>query len=107
MDMTRLLSRTPGRDADRRNANDEWGKTSGSGIWITGRTVFNMWRLIRSELKLCSYTLQVERALRSWLLVFGKGPCGRNVGACIYSSARNYRSLDTVASITCHENTVP
>ena len=59
MDMTRLLSRTPGRDADQRNANDEWGKTNGSGIWITGRTVLNMWRLMRSELKLCSYTLQV------------------------------------------------
>lgn len=59
MDMTRLLSRTPGRDADRRNTNDEWGKTHGSGIWITGRTVLNIWRLMRSELKLCSYTLQV------------------------------------------------
>lgn len=60
MDMTRLLSRTPGRDADKRNARDEWGKTHGSGIWLTGRTVLNMWRLMRSELKLCSYTLQVS-----------------------------------------------
>ncbi|CAN0573213.1 unnamed protein product, partial [Ectocarpus sp. 12 AP-2014] len=50
---------TPGRDADKRNARDEWGKTHGSGIWLTGRTVLNMWRLMRSELKLCSYTLQV------------------------------------------------
>ena len=33
--------------------------THGSGIWLTGRTVLNMWRLMRSELKLCSYTLQV------------------------------------------------
>lgn len=62
MDMTRLLSRTPGRDADKRNARDEWGKTHGSGIWLTGRTVLNMWRLMRSELKLCSYTLQVREA---------------------------------------------
>lgn len=60
MDMTRLLSRTPGRDADKRNARDEWGKTHGSGIWLTGRTVLNMWRLMRSELKLCSYTIQVN-----------------------------------------------
>lgn len=60
MDMTRLLSRTPGRDADKRNSRDEWGKTHGSGIWLTGRTVLNMWRLMRSELKLCSYTLQVR-----------------------------------------------
>lgn len=59
LDMTRLLSRTPGREADKRNARDEWGKTHGSGIWLTGRTVLNMWRLMRSELKLCSYTLQV------------------------------------------------
>lgn len=61
MDMTRLLSRTPGRDADKRNSHDEWGKTHGSGIWLTGRTVLNMWRLMRSELKLCSYTLQVKK----------------------------------------------
>ncbi|CAN0338092.1 unnamed protein product, partial [Hapterophycus canaliculatus] len=60
IDMTRLLSRTPGRDADKRNARDEWGKTHGSGIWLTGRTVLNMWRLMRSELKLCSYTIQVR-----------------------------------------------
>lgn len=59
MDMTRLLSRSPGRETDKRNARDEWGKTHGSGIWLTGRTVLNMWRLMRSELKLCSYTLQV------------------------------------------------
>lgn len=59
LDMTRLLSRTPGREADKRNTRDEWGKTHGSGIWLTGRTVLNMWRLMRSELKLCSYTLQV------------------------------------------------
>lgn len=61
MDLTRLLSRTPGREADKRNTRDEWGKTHGSGIWLTGRTVLNMWRLMRSELKLCSYTLQVRR----------------------------------------------
>lgn len=36
--------------------------THGSGIWLTGRTVLNMWRLMRSELKLCSYTLQVTYA---------------------------------------------
>lgn len=60
--MTRLLSRTPGREADKRNARDEWGMTHGSGIWLTGRTVLNMWRLMRSELKLCSYTLQVTYA---------------------------------------------
>lgn len=74
--MTRLLSRTPGRDADKRNSRDEWGKTHGSGIWLTGRTVLNMWRLMRSELKLCSYTLQVsamgaERAAAGFLLGAG------------------------------------
>lgn len=58
--MTRLLSKTPGREADKQNARDEWGKTHGSGIWLTGRTVLNMWRIMRSELKLCSYTLQVR-----------------------------------------------
>ncbi|CAM9334558.1 unnamed protein product, partial [Choristocarpus tenellus] len=56
--MTRLLSRTPELEASRRNGRDEWGKTHGSGIWLTGRTVLNLWRHMRAELKLCSYTLQ-------------------------------------------------
>ncbi|CAN0401472.1 unnamed protein product, partial [Ectocarpus sp. 8 AP-2014] len=88
MDMTRLLSRTPGRDADKRNARDEWGKTHGSGIWLTGRTVLNMWRLMRSELKLCSYTLQsvAEHVLRKRIPSFSlqlrsRWFAGRNVAA--------------------------
>lgn len=88
MDMTRLLSRTPGRDADKRNSRDEWGKTHGSGIWLTGRTVLNMWRLMRSELKLCSYTLQVsvlktEKAAAGFFLVTGGvyGGGGRKAAA--------------------------
>lgn len=75
MDMTRLLSRTPGREADRRNGRDEWGKTHGSGIWLTGRTVLNMWRLMRSELKLCSYTLQVRKYIVLCRIVIWVGCC--------------------------------
>lgn len=36
---------------------DEWGEEQQSGIWVMGRTVLNVWRLMRSELKLSSYTL--------------------------------------------------
>lgn len=37
--------------------DDAWGESQQSGITILGRTVLNLWRIMRSELKLSSYTL--------------------------------------------------
>ncbi|CAA6669075.1 unnamed protein product [Spirodela intermedia] len=45
---------------------DEWGRTHASGIHVGGRIVLNVWRLMRSELKLNLYTVEavVEEVLR-------------------------------------------
>ncbi|KAI5067558.1 hypothetical protein GOP47_0018086 [Adiantum capillus-veneris] len=36
----------------------EWGRTHGSGICVDGRIVLNLWRIMRSEIKLGIYTLE-------------------------------------------------
>jgi DNA polymerase elongation subunit (family B) len=53
-----LISRVPAESEDKRNAHDAWGDNHDSGIWVSGRMIFNVWRLMRSELKLNIYTLQ-------------------------------------------------
>jgi len=37
---------------------DEWGRTQGSGLYIEGRIVLNLWRIFRSEIKLPIYTFE-------------------------------------------------
>ncbi|KAG5178004.1 DNA polymerase zeta [Tribonema minus] len=53
--LLRLLSRAPRLDADPRNGRDSYGDDHASGLWLWGRTVLNLWRVLRSELKLQSY----------------------------------------------------
>lgn len=45
---------------------DEWGRTHASGIHVGGRIVLNVWRLMRSEVKLNMYTVEAvtESVLR-------------------------------------------
>ncbi|CAK9168020.1 unnamed protein product [Ilex paraguariensis] len=45
---------------------DEWGRTHGSGVHVGGRVVLNIWRLMRSEVKLNLYTFEAvaEAVLR-------------------------------------------
>ena len=38
--------------------NDEYGELHASGIHCTGRIVLNVWRILRSELKLNIYTFE-------------------------------------------------
>ena len=38
--------------------NDEYGQLHASGIHCTGRIVLNVWRILRSELKLNIYTFE-------------------------------------------------
>lgn len=38
--------------------DDEWGRTQGSGIYVGGRTVLNLWRIMRGEVKLGIYSLE-------------------------------------------------
>ena len=56
--LAQALSRCPSSPNDRRNGNDEYGEKHDSGQWLTGRIVLNMWRLLKSELKLGIYTLE-------------------------------------------------
>ncbi|XP_057871729.2 DNA polymerase zeta catalytic subunit isoform X2 [Cryptomeria japonica] len=72
---------------------DEWGRTHGSGIHVSGRIVLNLWRIMRGELNLRVYSLEsvTEAVLRrkipnipwstlkSW---FASGP-GRGRFRCI------------------------
>ncbi|KAG2695557.1 hypothetical protein I3760_07G018400 [Carya illinoinensis] len=37
---------------------DEWGRTHASGVHVGGRIVLNVWRLMRSEVKLSMYTIE-------------------------------------------------
>ena len=73
--------------------DDEWGRTHGSGIHVSGRIVLNLWRIMRGEIKLGIYTLEAVaeavlkrkvplipwRTLTSW---FSSGP-GRKRHLCI------------------------
>ncbi|XP_058083823.1 DNA polymerase zeta catalytic subunit isoform X2 [Magnolia sinica] len=45
---------------------DEWGRTHASGVHVGGRIVLNIWRLMRSEIKLNMYTVEAvaEAVLR-------------------------------------------
>ena len=53
--------RVPGA-AERQD--DEYGRLHASGIYVTGRIVLNLWRILRGELKLQSYTFESWRARR-------------------------------------------
>ena len=74
--------------------NDEYGALHASGIHCTGRIVLNVWRILRSELKLNIYTfescvaavLQLRtphvqpHVLTHW---FNGGPAGGVVPTCV------------------------
>lgn len=57
MKLCKEISRTPSASQDKSDSNDEWGRTQQSGIHVTGRIVLNLWRIMRSEVKLTMYTL--------------------------------------------------
>jgi hypothetical protein len=60
------LSRIPTEKPSPGNENDKYGEEHESGIYVTGRMTINLWRRMRSELKLFSYTIgSVSRHLLS------------------------------------------
>lgn len=73
--------------------DDEWGRTHGSGIYVGGRIVLNLWRIMQGEIKLGIYTLEAVaeavlkrkvplipwRTLTRW---FSSGP-GRSRYRCL------------------------
>lgn len=52
------LSRTPAGPQDARHRNDSWGDTHGSGLWLVGRIVLNLWRSMRQQLRLPIYSAE-------------------------------------------------
>ncbi|KAI3752468.1 hypothetical protein L2E82_24501 [Cichorium intybus] len=67
--MTNLLPEALDSDIDPQNdgiIDDEWGRTHASGVHVGGRIVLNLWRLVRSEVKLNMYTAEAvaEEVLR-------------------------------------------
>uniref|UniRef100_A0A7N0V413 DNA polymerase zeta catalytic subunit n=3 Tax=Kalanchoe fedtschenkoi TaxID=63787 RepID=A0A7N0V413_KALFE len=55
---------------------DEWGRTHASGLHVDGRIVLNVWRLMRSEVKLTMYTVEAvaEAVLRRKVSLEGYSP---------------------------------
>ncbi|DBA81937.1 hypothetical protein WJX77_000726 [Trebouxia sp. C0004] len=56
--LLKLVSRTPEVLSPKDRQNDEYGALHASGIHCTGRVVLNVWRILRSELKLNIYTFE-------------------------------------------------
>lgn len=66
LNMARRLSRVPDQAPCEKNGNDDWGVFTQSDVHLTGRVVLTLWRIMREELKLCSFTLEnvVENVLK-------------------------------------------
>lgn len=56
LDIGELISRAPGRVFS--NSNDPWALRNTSTFRASGRHVLNVWRLMRTELEMSSYTLE-------------------------------------------------
>jgi DNA polymerase zeta len=56
--LLRALSRTPGHEPPGALRDDSYGRDHGAGIWVTGRAVLNLWRILRGEIKLPSYSYE-------------------------------------------------
>jgi DNA polymerase zeta len=72
IDLVQELSRMPCEPKSRRNEYDEYSEEHESGIFITGRIIINVWKRMRSELKLSRYTVQAvtEHVLKERLPFF-------------------------------------
>ncbi|KAK3237761.1 hypothetical protein CYMTET_52186 [Cymbomonas tetramitiformis] len=57
LNLLRAASRVPELPSRRERA-DEYGESHASGIHLAGRVVLNLWRLLRSEVKLGIYTFE-------------------------------------------------
>ena len=59
-DLCAAISRVRSKIGRTRHAreDDDWGYKKASSVHIDGRIVLNIWRLMRAELNLTSYTLE-------------------------------------------------
>jgi DNA polymerase zeta len=58
LEMVEELSRLPLENNSFKNNHDDYGLEHESGIHIKGRTILNLWRRMKIELKLCNYSIQ-------------------------------------------------
>ncbi|GIL69760.1 hypothetical protein Vretifemale_737, partial [Volvox reticuliferus] len=56
--LLRAAGRTPGAASIKERQQDEWGLLHASGLHLTGRILLNLWRVLRGELKLGSYSFE-------------------------------------------------
>ncbi|XP_024534003.1 DNA polymerase zeta catalytic subunit [Selaginella moellendorffii] len=95
-------------EANKTIIQDEWGRTHGSGIYVGGRTVLNLWRIMRGEVKLSNYTIECVgeevlkrkvpriswRDLTKWFASGAGGNRFRSVEYLINRTALNLQILD-------------
>ena len=79
VDLVRLVSRDTNIAGANERQDDEYGRLHASGIYVTGRIVLNLWRILRGELKLQSYTFEscVLSVLRTRVAKFVPKTCSR------------------------------
>ncbi|GAX80194.1 hypothetical protein CEUSTIGMA_g7632.t1 [Chlamydomonas eustigma] len=58
LNLLRKMSRTPETASFKERQDDEYGRNHASGLHCTGRVLLNLWRIMRGELKLGSYTFE-------------------------------------------------
>jgi DNA polymerase zeta len=58
VDLLRHVSRSESVPGANERQDDEYGRLHASGIYVTGRIVLNLWRVLRGELKLQSYAFE-------------------------------------------------
>lgn len=61
-DILREIARTPDHIPSAANRDDQWGRDQGSGIYVGGRLVLNLWRILRSEVNLQSHAFEASAA---------------------------------------------
>ena len=54
----REISRTPGYPSIRELQDDEYGKLYAAGMHSSGRIILNLFRILRTEIKLTSYSFE-------------------------------------------------
>jgi DNA polymerase zeta len=76
------LSKIPNEPPSRRNDYDTYAEEHNSGIFITGRIVLNLWKIMSQELKLSNYTYHnvAYNLLRQRIPVFSHGHMTRWYG---------------------------
>jgi hypothetical protein len=106
------LSRVPAGRPHPRHESDSYGDEHASGLWMTGRHLLNLWRILRKEIKLPRYargnlTLAVlgrrfpdfePHTLTRWLVGQGAYPVIRSVPAATTVSAGNSSSSSSSSS---------